>query len=195
MEKIDPQGSLKKLEGSDSPTSGLNPLRTKTIAYLVVESRKARGLPSFDEPELKSVVFSWSRALRDIPTEDLQACYDRAIADYTEPEKPFGTPQLLKGWQSVLEERRQRKFATRNDRLAQTGTCRYCNSTGWQNLMDRPGHTCVRPCACEAAPASTRSAEPLCEPQWQLEKAGRWWTNAAARAGVVSDSSTERTTQ
>ena len=147
--------------------------RQSALKSVIAESRKARGLPLVEESELLLIVYSWGKALRDIPTAHLSACYDRAIADYTEPEKPFGTPQLLKAWQVVQDERRRIEWARQKDEISTF--CKYCDGIGWQELEDKPGHYCARPCACEAAPASMRSAEPRGFPQWKREKGGRWW--------------------
>jgi hypothetical protein len=152
------------------------------------ESRKARGLPSLETAELQFAARAWEKALRDVPAADLQLCYDRAIADYTEPEKPFGTPQLLRAWQLIVDERRRTPKAPMRGKL--DTRCPYCNNTGYQHLLTtgkrkvvingeerefEGAHTSVRPCACVHAPAGQRSDFPMREPLWEREPAGRWW--------------------
>lgn len=184
----------RRVEDSENPSSFSNlDERGRRIGYLVMESRKARGLPTFETDELLTVIYSWSKALREIANADLQECYEAAIASYTDPKQPFGTPQMLKAWQTILDERRRRPrpSLTREDEV-----CYYCDGTGWQSVMYTetrkvmlkigeskreeeyefpPGRTAVRPCACSAAPASMRSNYPLRGPTWEREKAGRWW--------------------
>lgn len=141
-----------------------------------------------DPEELSQMANSWERALRDIPTADLQRCYDRAVADYSDIDKPFGTPQLLKAWQFVIDEKRQRR--AQSIKPDADAPCYYCGDSGYQTILmtkpeDRivngekytapPGHTTARPCACSAAPASQRSDFPLREPMYSREPSGRWW--------------------
>lgn len=138
--------------------------------------------------DLASMASSWNRALAEVPTQELVNCYDRAAADYTDIEKPFGTPQMLKAWQCITDDRRQQRV--QSIKPQSDAPCYYCFDSGYQTILmtkpeDRivngekytapPGHTTARPCACSAAPASQRSDFPLREPMYSREPSGRWW--------------------
>jgi len=171
-----------------------------------------RGLPLLEENELALAAHAWGRAVRDVPGEDLRACYDRAIADYTEPEKPFGTPQLLRAWQLIVDERRRAPKAPIGGKL--NTRCPYCDNTGYQTLMttgkrtvrmviqgreiefETEGpHKSVRPCACIHAPAGQRSDFPMRGPIWVREPAGRWWVRVEERQIPLPNQEETETTQ
>lgn len=131
---------------------------------------------------------SWNRALADVPTQELVNCYDRAAADYTDIEKPFGTPQLLKAWQLIIDDRRQQR--AHSIKPQSDAPCYYCFDSGYQTIIEKPGqqrmlhgekytsaaaYTSVRPCACSAAPSGQRSDFPLREPVYSRDPGGRWW--------------------
>ena len=163
--------------------------RQALISRLLRASREIRGLPAtMNAEDLASMASSWNRALRDVPTRELVECYDRAIAEYVDVDKPFGTPQMLKAYQSILDD--QRHARVQSIKPSSDGSCLYCSGSGYQTILmtkpeERilngekytapPGHTTARPCACSAAPAGQRSDFPLREPMYSREPGGRWW--------------------
>lgn len=149
--------------------------RQAILKRLLQSSREIRGLPVMEVSELSHAALSWERALRDIPTNDLQESYDFATRNYRDPEKPFGTAQMLLGYQCLVDERRSQR--AKSIKPSTGGPCQYCGDSGYQTIQtSSPAGTCVRPCACTAAPPGERSDYPLREPQYQREPGGRWWS-------------------
>lgn len=201
MDRIDPEKSLQESERfAKQQTQSLEELRKQSdstkrltvLKSLLAESRMVRGLPLLEENELELAAHAWAKALRDIPTADLRGCYDEAIADYIDVDKPFGTPQLLKAWQGILDERRRQPRAPMGGKIETA--CPFCFNSGYQTLrttgkrkvvMTIQGHeqefefegphTSARPCACMHAPANQRSDYPLREPNWAKNEKYGWW--------------------
>jgi hypothetical protein len=135
-----------------------------------------RGLPLLAGGDLALAVSSWSRALKDVPLEDLDASFDRAVED-TPTSEPFGAPHI-KAAHAVLLQDRARERANARWRNPGTFRCWLCSDEGWQSVLiycpawqDWIGK--LRPCRCEAQSLMTRlpALEP---PAWARNEKGIW---------------------
>ena len=164
--------------------------KERKIAGLISQSRLMRGLPLLADAELRLGVSSWARVLKDVPIDDLDAAFDRAVDDAPTGE-PFGAPHLKSAYAALLEERaRERKSAAW--RNPGTFRCWLCQDEGFQQVLiycptwkDWFGK--MRPCGCEAQPLTTR-LNPVEPPAWERGEKGIWQPvgHAGLRCGCLA---------
>lgn len=154
-----------------------SPAWFKTLAEIVISSRRRAGARELGEDDLKREVAEWSAVCEPIPEERLTECYFRALRERT-VRAALQPGELYQLSTSIAQEQRNSRPAPT---FVENGeACWYCEGTGWQTLArkvpDSYGeNTFVRPCACSAAPLEIRKLEPLGEPEWHKRKHSVIW--------------------
>lgn len=147
-----------------SPKVSDSATRVTALTVILTAIRVAKGLPAEESEEVEFTARLWDKILGAIPTESLNDAFIRAMMNWDDKREPFGTPQMIAAWREIEKER----LEDSGPKLAPEA-CYFCNGSGWQST-DRG----ARPCACDNAPAGSRSAEFLCEPHWSLNPVGCW---------------------
>lgn len=147
--------------------------RLELIGDVIERSRFATSSSRLSDKDLAEAARSWDDALRDIPTERIDALYQEALRD-RDVRGPFLPQEIVAVW------RAQRKSGERASRYA---PCGLCDGSGWQILaihcptLSRD-HTRARPCGCSNAQFPR---EPKRPPNWERADDGAWYpANAEA---------------
>ena len=130
MERIDPDMNLQPsetLETSERTQTISGAYRT-AIARLIVKTRLASSLPTFDTQELAAAVEAWSEILFGaVPGDRLNDCYVYAMR-HRESTFALASTEVLCAWRIInAEESHQRE---------KTKPCRLCFGHGFGMVYD-----------------------------------------------------------
>ena len=152
--------------------------RQRQIALLAEMARKLKGLPTMATAERDLTVQSWEIALRAVPDEALLPSYEIAAQAYTDPEKPFGVPHILKGFE-LWQARRQREQraaeieaerGNARENYLDRYACPHCHDKGAQFVKHSDGNTSAKTCYCKGGSSPLTVAD-----GWQRDDFGYWF--------------------
>jgi len=117
---------------------------------------------------LRIAISAWESALKNIPDNGLLRAYEHAADNWDWVNgKAFSADAVLQSYTILIIEDRQRLEAERRNAAKQnpdTYRCFHCLDVGYQPVYSyrlQGWYSALRPCSCEAAPASQRQEFPL----------------------------------
>jgi len=145
----------------------------------VISTRRRAGARELDDEDLKREVAEWAHVCEPIPEDRLTECYYRALRERT-VRAALQPGELYQLSVRIVEEMRENRRERYQPLKAPEDSCYYCEGAGWQTLAQKVPdsygeNTFARPCACSAAPAEKRSAQPYREPEWRKRKHSVIW--------------------